>query len=697
MKKWKIKGGEKFKKLLSKLEDDDLVYSSWSGDSEDGFYFIDLDVNRVRRDDSETLSSEYEEVTIEELTELYYPTSTIEKWSVGSYIVITNQTAGILLPTGTVRKIKDFNGSCVTVDGDYLAISREKDNTIKWFITKQEAENFAKTLTKTTDMEDFKIGDWVYADKSATDDYRDAKYIPVFQIKEFNPFPCEYLRPVKGESTGVHKRYCRKALPHEIPDFKVFNEEIIEETKEQKLIKEAYKRYPIGTKFIPAHILNDLNSFCIISDDSFFIFEGSAITSVINSFSFFDNTNNPKYGNTTYNRVVFDDGKWAEIVEETVKPLSIQEIQEECKRKFPIGCEFRSPTTKLVYTLHDTISTYDITDSSSIDGGLNQSYLYYNGDYAELISLPEDKSFKSDILNGPPKSKYLIAAEKALKHFKDAKFYIGCKYEDTDRNVQVSDDNLTICESDSEFCYIECGRGLLWEYKNEVGEEVYGKLLIEDKPEFMEREFQVGDRVECIKDYEGISCGMQGTITDVISAVSIGVSWDNFTNGHNCNETCENNYSGYYVHKKNIKLISSNSISTSKELNTYGLRVGDTLNAEIISAWSTIDCNEIRYNEPAWRKALTSFEGNRTIKSFKVIHGCVAFEVSDTCFYLKAKGFKEFADNYYKQYPIIHPQDAYDIIMHQREQLIQEQHNQTQELLTLPTNKIYVRKSKSIK
>ena len=695
MKKWKIKGSKKFRDLLTRLKEDDKISSDYDGDSESSFYGI-VDKNLDLWDISWNGYSDYEEVTIEELTELYYPTSTIEKWSVGSYIVITNQTAGILLPTGTVRKIKDFNGSCVKVDGDYLVISREKDNTIKWFTTKQKAEDFAKTLTNTTNMEDFKIGDWVYADKSEEDDYRNAKYVPVFQIKDF--WDCQYLRPVKGESTGVHKCYCRKALPHEIPDFKVFNEEIIEETKEQKLIKEAYKRYPIGTKFIPAHISNDLNSFCIISDDSFFIFEGNAITSVINSFNFFDNTNNPKYGNTTYNRVVFDDGKWATIVEETVKPLSIQEIQEECKRKFPIGCTFRSPTTNNVYTLNDTITTYEISGSSCIDGGLNQSYLYYNGDYAELISLPEDKSFKSDILNGPPKSKYLIAAEKALKHFEDAGFYIGCKYEDTDKNVQVSDDNLTICESDSEFCYIECGRGLLWEYKNEVGEEVYGKLLIEDKPESMEREFQVGDRVECIKNYEEISCGMQGTIIDISSGhPSIGVSWDNYTNGHSCNETCENHYSGYYVYKENIKLISSNSIPPSIELNTYGLRVGDTLNAEIINAWSTIDCNEIKNNEPAWRKAFTSFEGNRTIKSFKVIHGCVAFEVSDTCFYLKAKGFKEFADNYYKQYPIIHPQDAYDIIMHQKEQLIQEQHNQTQELLTLPTNKIYVRKSKSIK
>lgn len=72
----------------------------------------------------------------------------IEKWSVGSYIVIAKQVIGILLPTGTVRVIKGLNNNCLSVDGDILGIDRELKNEIKWFPTKSEAEEFAKTLFK---------------------------------------------------------------------------------------------------------------------------------------------------------------------------------------------------------------------------------------------------------------------------------------------------------------------------------------------------------------------------------------------------------------------------------------------------------------------------------------------------------------------------------------------------------------------
>jgi hypothetical protein len=312
----------------------------------------------------------------------------------------------------------------------------------------------------------------------------------------------------------------------------------------------------------------------------------------------------------------------------------------------------------------------------------------------------EAEDFLTVIPTEVVKSKYLIAAEKALKHFEDAGFYVGCEYEDTDGDVYTSSRILTICDSNTDGCYIDCGPEFLWKYSTGNQINVYGKLLIEDKPQSMEREFQIGDRVECTIDLGGsiVSEGMQGTIVDTTSCY-FGVSWDTLTDGHSCEYKCVSG-TGWNINRKYIKLISPTTISKPQELNTYGLQVGDELNAKVISAWSdktgnrSVDKKEWYQHEGSY---VGSYVGNRIIEGFHLIHGQIGFEVSDTVtIYLKAEGFKEFSDNYYKRNPV-HPQDAYDITMHQREQLIQEESNQTQKLLTLPTNKIYVRKSNPIK
>jgi hypothetical protein len=77
--------------------------------------------------------------------------------------------------------------------------------------------------------------------------------------------------------------------------------------------KEAYakKRYPIGTKFRPTHV-NDLE-YCIVTEDSVFEKYGDQITLTVNG-EYWINRENPKYGNTNYNRIVYYQGKWAEIV-----------------------------------------------------------------------------------------------------------------------------------------------------------------------------------------------------------------------------------------------------------------------------------------------------------------------------------------------------------------------------------------------
>lgn len=72
------------------------------------------------------------------------------------------------------------------------------------------------------------------------------------------------------------------------------------------------------------------------------------------------------------------------------KKMSIQEIQEECKRRFPIGCTFKNPCNNQNYTIEENdIDTYKIIENQYIDGGESKGYLYYKDKYAELIETPE--------------------------------------------------------------------------------------------------------------------------------------------------------------------------------------------------------------------------------------------------------------------------------------------------------------------
>lgn len=85
-------------------------------------------------------------------------------------------------------------------------------------------------------------------------------------------------------------------------------------------------------------------------------------------------------------------------------------------------------------------------------------------------------------------------------------------------------------------------------------------------------------------------------------------------------------------------------------MDTYGLKVGDILPADVISAWDGTEYNHRSTGEFWTTGSRGSYTGDRTIKSFKYIDGILGFLVSSTAsVYLRAEGFKEFMDNYYKE------------------------------------------------
>ena len=80
---------------------------------------------------------------------------------------------------------------------------------------------------------------------------------------------------------------------------------------EDDLISEAKRRYPVGTKFKPPHVTT--SEYCIVTEDSVFEKHGDEIVLTING-CYWIEKGNPKYGNTNYNRLVYYQGRWAEII-----------------------------------------------------------------------------------------------------------------------------------------------------------------------------------------------------------------------------------------------------------------------------------------------------------------------------------------------------------------------------------------------
>lgn len=81
-------------------------------------------------------------------------------------------------------------------------------------------------------------------------------------------------------------------------------------------------------------------------------------------------------------------GKPYDVTELQKKQLSIEEIQEECKKRFPIGCTFTN-TKGETNVLRNDSCTYAII-RQTIWAHFGGSLLYADGKYATLISLPEE-------------------------------------------------------------------------------------------------------------------------------------------------------------------------------------------------------------------------------------------------------------------------------------------------------------------
>ncbi len=74
-----------------------------------------------------------------------------------------------------------------------------------------------------------------------------------------------------------------------------------------------------------------------------------------------------------------------DVTELQKKELSMEEIQEECKRRFPIGCTFIAVGSCMHIILKEDSVTYQIK-SNMIWAHDCAGCLYENGKWAELVS-----------------------------------------------------------------------------------------------------------------------------------------------------------------------------------------------------------------------------------------------------------------------------------------------------------------------
>lgn len=237
---------------------------------------------------------------------------------------------------------------------------------------------------------------------------------------------CKNLDDTTVPGNGIYYNDFRMAFSNEVPELK---EEI------DSLVVEAMARYPLGTKFHPAHIGNGGGSFCIVTKDSIFTNTSEkytkgtkVITLMVNGRG---NNESPEYGNNSYERIVYYNGIWAAIVNPEFKK---EQLLARATKEYPIGTNYVSaskPHTKAI------VGSYFV--ASGIEGGeyhITDGFggsVYYDGKWADIIP-KSNGTFES--LVSQAKKDYPIGTE--YKHIKYDTIHIvkdELKYRESTKNI----------------------------------------------------------------------------------------------------------------------------------------------------------------------------------------------------------------------------------------------------------------------
>ena len=155
----------------------------------------------------------------------------------------------------------------------------------------------------------------------------------------------------------------------------------------------------IEIEYIPKNLMSYLenNNRKSVSGDSSYNKEKVVIAWNKSSFWFCSvESSKPKYSKDFIEKII---GKsiYSDRLLETKKELSMEEIQEECKKRFPIGCTFIPVGSSNSKILKKDSYTYSIV-GKQIWAHSGAGYLYENGKWAKLVSLPKQNDLKEEAI-----------------------------------------------------------------------------------------------------------------------------------------------------------------------------------------------------------------------------------------------------------------------------------------------------------
>jgi len=160
------------------------------------------------------------------------------------------------------------------------------------------------------------------------------------------------------------------------------------ELTKEKLLEEAKRRYPVGTKFYPAHLTINKDKITIVKDELIWAENNTIIK-----------TNRSIIGGWT--GVVYHKGTWAEIISlpedkiENVNPMITTESNlDKANRMFKVGMEIKTPTYNSVRILENE----DFPLKEDLDGciytktGKSELYNSKSVKWATIESTPQQKT-----------------------------------------------------------------------------------------------------------------------------------------------------------------------------------------------------------------------------------------------------------------------------------------------------------------
>lgn len=191
--------------------------------------------------------------------------------------------------------------------------------------------------------------------------------------------------------------------------------------KEELLLEEAKNRYPVGTKFFPAH-LNQKDEYCIVTEDSIFEFFNNNIILKIDNCKYNNNIiyggsiKNVNFG-TIYNRVIYHNNQWAKIV-------SIPEEKKEFNRNFYVEVKSQEEYEKVCKWLKDK-GEENIYKESYLEGF--RENLFFDGNSWSLVSYFPFLPLKTPSELGIEEDKWIPKVGDWVVVLESDTYYVNCE------------------------------------------------------------------------------------------------------------------------------------------------------------------------------------------------------------------------------------------------------------------------------